>query len=70
MVLLLLSVSVCISNMDLPLWAHNCSELFMCVICNHFAVTAEKGPCVVLGLDGLSLCECECVFVYIYIYIV
>jgi hypothetical protein len=37
--------------------------------CNHFAVTAEKGPCVIDGLLGLSLCVCMCVYIHIYIYV-
>jgi hypothetical protein len=57
----------------MPLWARNCSEILVRGNCNHFTVTAEKGPCVVDGLVGLSLCVCvyiyifECVYMYIYI---
>jgi hypothetical protein len=50
---------------DLSLWARICSECLVCSSCNLFAVTADKRPCEVYGLTGLSLC----VFVYIYIFI-
>jgi hypothetical protein len=63
------------SNMDLPLCAHKCSESLVRGNCNHFAVTADKVPCVVDGLAGLSVCVCVCVYIYMcvcvcmYIYI-
>jgi hypothetical protein len=44
--------------MDLPLWERKCSEGIMRGFCNHFAVTADKGPCGVDGLTGLSLGVC------------
>jgi hypothetical protein len=63
------------SNMYLPLWARKCNEFLVHGCCNHFAVTADKGPCVVHGLAGLSVCirvctyiyMCVCVYLYIYI---
>jgi hypothetical protein len=54
-------VCVYISNMDLPLWAHNCSENFLRFNFNLFAVTSDKKPCVEHGLAGMSLCVCLCV---------
>jgi hypothetical protein len=54
-------VFLCISEMDLALWARKCSESLVRGSCNYFAVTANKGPCVVHGHDGLSLCVCLCV---------
>jgi hypothetical protein len=76
-------VSVCvficiyiyIINMYLQLWAHMCSEILVRGNCNHFSVTADKGPGVFDGLAGLSLCVCVyvyiymCVCLYLYIYI-
>jgi hypothetical protein len=57
-----LCVCVCvyISNMDLQLWARKCNEVLLCGSSNHFAVTADKGPCVVHVLADLSLCVCVC----------
>jgi hypothetical protein len=54
----------------MPLWARKCSEGLVRGSCNYFAVTTEKGPCVIDGLAGLSLCVCVfvCVYVYIYLY--
>jgi hypothetical protein len=45
--------------------APKCSEDLVRGSCNHFAVKADKGPCVVDGIGGLSVC----VFIYIYIYV-
>jgi hypothetical protein len=53
-------------NMELPLWARKCWEFLVRGCCNHFAVTAHKGPCVFYGLAGLSLCVCVCIYAYIY----
>jgi hypothetical protein len=55
----------------MPLWALKCSEILVRFSCNHFAVNADKGPCVVDGLAGLSLCVCIyiCVCVCVYVYI-
>jgi hypothetical protein len=60
-----LSLGVCayISNMDLPLRARKCSEGLLRGNCNHFAVAADKMPCVGDGLDGLSLCVCMCIYI-------
>jgi multisubunit Na+/H+ antiporter MnhF subunit len=59
--------------MDLTLWARKCSEVLVRGSCKHFAVTASKGPCVLAGLVGLSVCvcvcACVCVWVNIYIYL-
>jgi hypothetical protein len=49
----------------LPLWARQCSEVLVRSWCNHLEVTADKRPCVVDWLAGLSLCVCVCVYVYI-----
>jgi hypothetical protein len=57
-------VCVCISDVYLPLWAPNYSENLLLENFNQFAVTADKGPCVVDGLAGLSLCVCVCVCIY------
>jgi hypothetical protein len=58
-------------NMDLLLCSRKCSEIFMRVSCNHFAVTAEKGPWVIDGFTVKSQCVCVyiyiCVCVYIYL---
>jgi hypothetical protein len=54
-----------IINMDLSLWARKCSENLVRISCNHFAVTADKWPCGLDGLAGLSLCVCVCVYIYI-----
>jgi hypothetical protein len=54
-------VRLCISNMDLPQLARKCSECLVLGSCNHLAVIADKVPCVVDGLAGLSLCVCVCV---------
>jgi hypothetical protein len=51
------------TNMDQPLWVRKCREVLVRGSCNHFAVTADKRPCVLNGFAGLSLC----VFVYMYI---
>jgi hypothetical protein len=56
-------VYVYISNMDLPLWARKCNECILRGSCIHFTVTAGKGPCVLDGLAGLSLCVCVCVYI-------
>jgi hypothetical protein len=53
------------SNMDLTFWSHKCSEILVRGSCNHFAVTADKGPCGVGGLSSLSLYVCVCVYIYI-----
>jgi hypothetical protein len=50
-------------NMDLLLWGRKCSEYLVRGICNHFAVTADKGPCVLYGFACLSLCVCVCVYI-------
>jgi hypothetical protein len=59
--------------MDWPLWARKCSESLVRDSCNHLIVTADKGPCVVDGFTGLSLCVCiyicVCLRICIYIYI-
>jgi hypothetical protein len=57
--------------MDLPLWARKCSKVLVRCICKYFALNAEKGPCVVDGFPGLSLCVCVyvCVYIYMYMYI-
>jgi hypothetical protein len=59
--------------MDLLLWARKCSEILVHFSCVHFDVTVDKGPCVMDGLPGLSLCVCVyiymCVCVYMHIYI-
>jgi hypothetical protein len=58
-----LSLCVCvyvfvhISNMDLPLWARKCSECLVLGNRNYFVLNA-KGPSVVDGYAGLSLCVC------------
>jgi hypothetical protein len=51
-------VCVCISNMDLPLWASKFSEDVVRGSCIHFAETADNRPCVVHVLAVLSLCVC------------
>jgi hypothetical protein len=58
--------------MDLPLWGFMCNEFLLRFSCNHFAVTAERGPCVVDTLAGRSLSVCVCIYicVFICIYIV
>jgi hypothetical protein len=58
-------------TMDLPLWARKCSDGVVRVICNHFAVAAEKRVCMVDGLAGLYLCVCLCIYIsaYVYVYI-
>jgi hypothetical protein len=55
---LCVGVCMCISNMELPLWARKSSESLVRVCYKHFAVTADKGPCVVHILDCFSLCVC------------
>jgi hypothetical protein len=55
--------------MDLPLLARKCSERILRCSCNHFAVTADKGRCVVNGYAGLSVCVCIYICVYMYIYV-
>jgi hypothetical protein len=55
--------------MDLPLWARKCSVSLVRGSCNHFAVTADKWPCVVDEFAGLSLCVCMFVYIYICIYV-
>jgi hypothetical protein len=55
-------------HMDLPLWAHNCSEFLVSCSCNYFAVTSDKGPCVVDRAAGLPLCVCVRVYMYIHIH--
>jgi hypothetical protein len=57
----------CLSNMDLLLWARKCSESLMLGSCNKFAVTADKGPCLVHGLAGMPLYVCVCVCVCVYL---
>jgi hypothetical protein len=56
--------------MYLPPWARRWIEVLVSGSCNHFALTAEKGPCVV---DGLCWPVFVCVYIYIcvciYIYI-
>jgi hypothetical protein len=54
-------------SMDLPLWARSCSECLVRGSCNHFAVTADKVPCVVDGHAGLSVCMCVYICIYIYV---
>jgi hypothetical protein len=53
--------------MDLTLWVRKSNESLVRGFCNHFAVTADKGPCVVDGFAGFSLCLCVCVYLYIYV---
>jgi hypothetical protein len=59
--------------MDLPIWGRKCIEVHVRSSCNHFDVTADKGPCVVDGFSGQYLCVCVyiyiCVCEYVYIYI-
>jgi hypothetical protein len=55
--------------MDMPLWARKCNECQVRGSCNHFAVIAEKGLCVVDGLTDLSLCVCVYIYVFVYMYI-
>jgi hypothetical protein len=57
------------SNMDLPLWVRKWNKYLVRGCCNHFAVTAEKGPCVVDDLAGLSLCVCVYICMCVYVYI-
>jgi hypothetical protein len=44
--------------MELPVWARKCGESPLHFRCLHFAVTADKKPCVLDGFAGLSLCVC------------
>jgi hypothetical protein len=55
--------------MYLPLWARKCSECVVRGSCNHFAVNADKLPCVVDGFSGMSLCVCVYIHVCVYVYI-
>jgi hypothetical protein len=59
--------------MDLPPLAPKWIDSLVRISCNNFVATADKGPCVVAGLAGLSMCVyiyiCVCVYIYIYIYI-
>jgi hypothetical protein len=64
--------------MGLPLFASKCSEIHVRNSCIYFAVTENKGPCLVDVLAGLFLCVCMCInilmcvclCVYMYIYII
>jgi hypothetical protein len=49
------------SNMDMLLWARNFSDVLVRGSSNHYVVTANKEPCLVDGLAGLSLCVCICI---------
>jgi hypothetical protein len=70
-------VCVCVyiyikSDMDFQPWVRKWIEILVRGSSNHFAVTADKGPCEVNGLAGLGVCVCIyiflCVCIYIYIY--
>jgi hypothetical protein len=39
------------------------------VVFYNFAVTEDKGLCVIDGLAGLSLCVCVCVCLYVCVYV-
>jgi hypothetical protein len=49
----------------MSLWARKCNEDLVLGSCIHFAVTADKRPCVVDGFDGLSLCGCVRIYIYV-----
>jgi hypothetical protein len=36
--------------------------------CNHFDITADKGPCVVFEFAGLCLCVCVCINICVCVY--
>jgi hypothetical protein len=55
--------------MDSPPWARRWIEYLVRGSCNHFPVTADKGPCVVDDFAGLSVCVyvfmCLCIYIFI-----
>jgi hypothetical protein len=55
--------------MDLLPSARKWFEILLGGSCNHFTLTADKMPCVVDGIAGLSVCAYVYIFLCVYIYI-